>query len=529
MRMSNLFFFSDKNSPSGTDLKSDMLFKKANLTVKDPSNGIILMPVLIKSIEKLSNHLSSSLEKTGFQQVGIPPEVIAEDGFFALGRKFISSYKQLPLKLYQISSGATDKVRSKFSIILSGSFLKLDACVFDRDSESADISISALTKNISDNFSRLNLPFFTADNHENNLIVVPSEKAEDRFFKCPECGCCASENSVLSVPEPIPVSNVEAGLTELYTPEIKTVKQLVEFTGIPEHQMVKTIIYKMIYAEEEKFAAVLIRGDLDINEIKLKKFINCESLELASENDIRKLTGAEVGFAGPFNLNKKFEIIGDNSILKTDHFLCGLNKTDYHNINVRFGRDIPLPDKIADLHRTKQGDVCASCGIGKLDEIKGFITAKISKCGPDGSKSRNITFDNRGSQDVAHTSFLNLNITSVLGLAAESNNDAYGLTWPAFIAPYDAVIIAADQEFTDQAEKCYTELLNSGYDVLIDDRDFSPGFKFKDADLIGIPYKIIFGKKAGAGSAEIKSRINSDRNIIQYENIVEFCKKIQLN
>lgn len=571
MKMSNLFYYSEKNFPKDAEVLSDRLLRKSNILAKAAAGSFYYTPILLKSLRKLEEIVRKEMNRAGAQEILLPvllkKELWEESGRWErytrdqilfhltnrrnvemclaptheeavtdLVRRFVSSYKQLPLNLYQINTKFRDEIRPRFGLMRASEFIMKDAYSFDYSEGGLDKSYRAMRKAYQNICEKLGLDYLIVNADSGAIggsaseeFMVTAEYGEDNILYCTNCGYAANSENAVSVAEAETMQDYNSEMIELLTPDIKSVEELVKHTGIAHHQMIKTIIYKLTFADCEKFTAILMRGDLEINEIKLQNHFGCLALQLASEAEIRDLTGAEVGFAGPFNLNTKIELIADLSVLEVKYFLCGLNKTDYHNINVCFGWDIELPKTVIDLRLAKKDELCACCHKERLSEKQGIEIGHIFKLGDKYSEKMKLSVDCGGVNKPVQMGCYGIGITRLLAAAIEQNSTEEGIVWPNSLAPYQVVVIAAgkDELSRSKAEEIYQYLLENDVEVLYDDRDAGTGYKFKDADLIGIPFRIVVGKRAVDGIVEFSklgSRDKDEINISELDKIVENLK-----
>jgi len=274
--------------------------------------------------------------------------------------------------------------------------------------------------------------------------------------------------------------------------------------------MIKTVLFRAVYAEREETVAVLMRGDLDVNEVKVANALGALAVDLADDVRVRAATGAEPGFAGPVGIKPGVKVLGDLSIQGMTNFLCGANKTDYHLLDVNFGRDVAMPE-VRDLRKSKGGEGCPKCATGKLGETRGIEVGHIFQLGTKYSKAMSALFvDDQQVQKPFVMGCYGIGVSRVAAAAVEQNHDKDGIVWPAPIAPWQVHVICVNPEDASQreaAERCERELEAAGFDVLHDDRvKVSPGVKFKDADLVGLPVRVVAGRDAKDGVVELKVR-----------------------
>jgi prolyl-tRNA synthetase len=275
---------------------------------------------------------------------------------------------------------------------------------------------------------------------------------------------------------------------------------------------------------DESPVAVMVRGDCDVNEVKVRNHLGCETFRMATHEEVMELTGAAVGYAGPIGLPESVRVLADHYVNNRINFECGANRTDYHNINVNFGRDVEEPD-FGEFRLSKAGDGCPNCCEGTLEEMRGIEVGHIFKLGTKYSEAMNATFkDEKGQKQPCVMGCYGIGISRIAAAAIEQNHDENGMIWPASIAPFAVHLICINPGNDDQrtlAEQLYGQLQDAGVEVLYDDRKASPGVKFKDADLIGIPHRVIVGRAASEGRVEYLRRVElEERSEIELDQVL---------
>ena len=312
-------------------------------------------------------------------------------------------------------------------------------------------------------------------------------------------------------------------IQEVLTPNSRTIDELTAFFGCSPKDFVKTLIYNA----DGQLVVAMVRGDRELNETKLKNYLNCIELEMASSEEVEKLTKAKVGFAGPIGL-EGVKIIADNEIPNMKNFIVGANKTEYHFKNVNYGRDFKV-DVVMDIRTVTDGDICPHCG-GKLSLARGIEVGHIFKLGTKYSKVLGCNYlDENGAEIPMVMGCYGIGINRLLAAIIEQNNDEDGIIWPMSVAPYHVVVVPVnvnDEEQYNLAEKIHNELLNFGIDTVLDDRNERPGVKFKDCDLIGYPMRIVVGKKAKEGIVEFKLRNSNEKQELDYWDAIQEAYKI---
>lgn len=316
-------------------------------------------------------------------------------------------------------------------------------------------------------------------------------------------------------------------MQEVHTPNAKTIEELSAFLNINPNKIVKSMLYKNMANDE--LIMVLIRGDLEVNDVKLKNILDTVAVELASEEDIAK-TNFTKGFLGPQSI-EGIKIIADESVINLSNHVTGANKVDYHCINVNYGRDYNA-DIVADIRKARAGHVCPYSN-GRLHSARGIECGHIFKLGTKYSEALKATYlDEKGEIQTMIMGCYGIGVSRTMAAAIEQNYDEFGIIWPSVIAPYVVDVIPAimkDAAQVELAEKIYAELLENNIDVILDDRDERPGFKFKDADLIGFPFRVVCGKKATEGLVELKIRRTGEVLELKAEEVLAKIKELMLS
>jgi prolyl-tRNA synthetase len=408
-----------------------------------------------------------------------------------------------------------------------------DAYSFERNEEELNESYNKMYQAYCNIFKRCGLKFKVVEafsgaiggevSHE---FIAISENGEDVIVFCENCEYSVSlekaEGEIIEEEKEIEMLPLE----KISTPNIKTVEELTSFLKIPPSSLVKTLIYKT----EKGIVVALVRGDYEINETKLKNVLKVENLEMAEPETIERISGAKLGFAGPVNLKEKVKIVSDEGILKLRNFVSGANETDFHLKGINYGRDFKA-DIVADIKIVKGGERCPGCKKGNLKLARGIELGHIFKLGNLYSLKMSAHFLNENGEKIPIVmGCYGIGVTRIIPAIIEQNYDRDGIIWPVEVAPYKIVIIqinANDRLQTEVAERIYKKLIDSKIDVIFDDRRERAGVKFKDADLIGFPIKIIVGEKVKDNKIELKFRRNSDIIEIGENKILEKIKEVE--
>ena len=564
MRVSRLFMATQREIPADAEIPSHQLMLRAGLIRKVASGIYSFMPLGYRTYRKVAAVIREEMDKAGAQELImpalLPAEVYQESGrwekfgpemfrlsdrggrSFCLGptheepfteavRDTISSYKQLPVTLYQIQHKYRDEKRPRFGIMRGREFVMKDAYSFDVDEAGLSESYDTMYKAYRAIFDRLGLDYTVVDADSGAMggsgsqeFMVKSEVGEDGICYCDECGYAANEEKAGCV-TPAQDTAEMLDIEKIHTPDVKTIDDLVGYMNCGADKFVKTILYNI----DGKIVAAMCRGDRDINETKLANLYDATEMELAAFVDVERVTGAKVGFAGPVGLKEKIDIVVDSEVSVMRNFVVGADETDYHLKNVNIGRDFEATT-IADIRNAVEGDVCPKCGKGKMKMARGVEVGHIFKLGTKYSKALNCVYlDKDGKSNLVVMGCYGIGVGRTLAAIIEQHHDDNGIIWPAEVAPYKAIVVPTkvnDEANMALAEKIYSDLAAAGVEVLIDDRNERPGVKFKDADLIGIPLRITVGRRAGEGIVEVKRRDSDEAVEMTADEAVAAAKEI---
>jgi prolyl-tRNA synthetase len=550
MRYSRYFIPTLKETPAEADVLSHQLMLRAGLIRKLASGIYTYLPAGLKCIKKVENIIREEMNRSGAIELLMPAvqpaELWQESGRWEyygmellrfkdrhnhdsclgptheevitdLVRREIHSYKQMPINLYQIQTKFRDEIRPRFGIMRGREFLMKDAYSFDAEEESAEKSYKIMYETYNNIFRRCGLRFRAVEADTGSIggsfsheFMVLADTGEDQIVYCSRCDYAANldKAEVMDSYDKIPaIPDNMKPLEEVETPDRKSVEEVTDFLSIPPDQLVKTLIFRT----NRDTVAVLVRGDHEINEAKLKNLLEIDRMEMADEHLVAETTGAPAGFAGPMGL--KVRIISDYAIKGMRNFVTGGNRKDLHLRNVNIKRDFHV-DTFGDLRFITSEDHCPRCG-SEIRFEKGIEVGHIFKLGTKYSKAMGALFlDQNGLERPIIMGCYGIGVGRTVAAAIEQNNDQDGIIFPIPVAPFEAIILPLqmeEKEVIDAAEKIYKELLAKGIDVLMDDRDMRAGFKFKDADLLGIPLRIAIGtRNLKKGQVEVKLRAESD-------------------
>ena len=561
MKYSSYFIPTLKETPSEAEIVSHKLMLRAGLIRKLTSGVYTYMPAGLRSIRKVENIIREEMNRAGAIELLMPSvqpaELWQESGrweFYGrellrfkdrhdrdsclgptheevitdLVRREIHSYKQMPVNFYQIQTKFRDEIRPRFGVMRGREFIMKDAYSFDADERGSEKSYARMYEAYQNIFRRCGLRFRAVEADTGSIggkfsheFMVLSETGEDQIVNCSKCDYAANLEKAEVKPRQESNSRADhdfAALEEVETPDKKTIEEVSEFLSISPDRLVKTIICSV----DDAAVAVLVRGDHEINEAKLKNLLGAERLEMASQDMVRSITGAPVGFAGPVGLNMR--IIADNDIKDMVNFVAGGNRKDLHLRNVNPERDFKV-DIFGDLRFITAADSCPRC----MSEIKfgrGIEVGHIFKLGTKYSKAMNSVFlDEQGVEREAVMGCYGIGVTRTVAAAIEQNHDGDGIIFPIPIAPFEVLILPLqmnEKDVVEAAEKIYSGLMEKGIDVLLDDRDLRAGFKFKDADLLGVPLRITIGsRELKNGKVEMKLRAEKGNTLISYNNATD--------
>lgn len=518
------------------------------------------LPLGLRSIRKVENIVREEMNRAGAIELLMPSVLPAElwkesgrwdkygkellrfkdraDREFCLGptheeiitdivRKEIRSYKQLPINLYQIQTKFRDEIRPRFGVMRAREFIMKDAYSFDADNEGADKSYWTMYDAYNRIFERCGLEFRAVLADTGNIggsfsheFMVLAPTGEDVIMSCNKCSYAANlELAEIGGEdgEGRVGGEEEKSVGEVHTPGLKTVEQVASFLNVESGDLIKT----MIIETDRGPVAALVKGNHELSLTKLKKAIGADAVELASEKMIEEVTNGPLGFSGPVGI--KVKIIADKSIKNMRNAVTGANKRDYHLTGVNLGRDFQV-NQFADIRVASDGDTCPKCADGILHSSRGIEVGHVFKLGTKYSEAMNATFVDADSKDKPFImGCYGIGIGRTVAAAIEQNHDENGIIFPTSLAPYEVVVLPLnlkDENVKNVAEDIYKKLLDLDADVLIDDREESAGFKFKDADLIGIPIQVTVGPRTlKEGAVEIKLRKGGVSKKVKIEEV----------
>ena len=534
--------------------------------IKKLTSGVYTyLPLGLKALKKVENIVRREMDRAGAQEIFMPvlqpAELWKESGRwevmgplmmklqdrakrdFVLGptheevvtdviRNDVASYKQLPLNLYQIQTKFRDEIRPRFGLMRGREFIMKDAYSFHATRESLDEEFDNMEATYKRIFSSCGLKFRPVEADSGAIggsgskeFHVLADSGEDEIIYCESCDYAANVETAVS--KVFHAEKEELKAVELVdTPNVSKIEDVVEYLKVPVERTVKAMMYRDMGTDQVYM--VLIRGDYEVNETKLKNAVDAIEVELLTDEQLEKL-GLVKGFIGPFGIDLgDIKVVADDTVLEITNHTAGGNKIDTHYINVNYGRDYKA-DIIKDVKTVKPGHVCEKCG-GTLASARGIEVGHIFKLGTKYSEKLEATFiDEKGVTHSIIMGCYGIGVSRTLASAIEQNNDEFGIVWPSAIAPYVVDVIPANMKDAGQvalAEELYNSLLDEGIDTMLDDRDERPGLKFKDADLIGFPFKVICGKKAAEGIVELKIRKTGETFEISKDEVISKVREL---
>ena len=555
MKMSNMLVGTLREVPAEAEIESHKLMLRAGLMRKMAAGIYNYMPLGLKVIENVKNIVREEMNNAGAQEflasALIPAELWQESGRwdaygaemfrlkdrhnrdFCLGptheevftdivRNEIKSYKQLPLNLYQIQTKYRDERRPRFGVMRSREFIMKDGYSFDKDQEGLDLAYEKMRKAYVNIFNRcgLDAKAVAADSGAiggsgSAEFMVKSEVGEDDVVFCTACDYAANIEKAPSTPEHGEKEELME-VEKVETPAVKSIEDLAKFFECSPKKIAKTLIFQA----DDKVVAVVLRGDREANEVKIANAIGeVIELEMASEEAVKEVTGAAVGFAGPMGIKVDMLLV-DQEVANMYNFIIGANETDMHLKNVNYGRD--FEGIVGDFRNVTIGEKCPECG-KEITISRGTEVGHIFKLGTKYSESMGATFiDEDGKAKPFIMGCYGIGVTRTVASIIEQHNDENGIIWPLEVAPYHVSVIPANvknEEQATKAEEIYNELRKMGVEALLDDRKERAGVKFKDSELMGIPMRITVGKMIGEGQVEFKLRNGGEVETLSIEEV----------
>ncbi len=560
MRMNRMYMPTLREVPSEAELPSHQLLLRAGMIRKLVAGVYSFLPLGHRVFKKVEQIVREEMDNIDGQEVLMsaiqPKELWEESGrwskfgpeMFRLndrhGRDFclgptheeiftdlvkneLKSYKQLPLNLYQIQTKYRDEKRPRFGLIRAREFVMKDAYTFDIDQEGMKQSYELMWEAYSKVFERCGLKFKVVRGDSGAMgdglsheFIALSEYGESFIAYCDSCDYAATDETA-EVVYSLSDQGAPQDMEKVSTPDVKTIEDLEVFFKVPASAFVKTLLFKA----EEEIVAVMVPGDRELNEIKLINALGCaeHELEIATEEDVKRITGCDVGFAGPIGLEKGTRLLVDERVAKMTNMIVGANETDYHLKNVAYGRDFE-GEVAGDLLMVVEGDACPVCG-KPLSMDKGIEVGNIFQLGLKYSQSLNLqVLDENGKSQYVWMGSHGIGISRTMAAIIEQYYDEKGIMWPLTVAPYHVIITVVDPKKSVQlelGEKLYADLKKRGVEVVLDDRKERAGVKFNDAELIGFPLRVTVGRDAKDNLVEFVVRDKEDKEKMESEKVAD--------
>lgn len=566
MKMSKLFVQTLREFPSDAEVISHKMLARAGYIRKLTSGVYNFLPLMWRVLKKVETIVREEMDAAGAQELLMPfvqpQELWQESGRWdaygkelmrlkdrhdrvmclgptheevitSIARDGLKSYKQMPVNLYQIQSKFRDEVRPRYGLLRGREFIMKDAYSFDTSEEGLDKEYQNMARAYTRIFKRcgLDTKMVQSDSgaiggsvsHE-FMVITDGDAGENDVFYCNSCDYSANSNHAVSKLAPANTVGKWSKAEVIDTPNTHSIEELSAFLNIEPTIILKTLVY----IADKKPVLALIRADKTVEETKLMNAVGATDIRIAVAGEIEELMqqngfDGEKGFIGP-NGMKDITIVADETVREMKNFVVGINKKDVHLVGANFGVDIEMPEIVTDIRLVEKGDFCPECG-KPLFVTKGIEVGNIFKLGTKYSKPMNAVYtDVDGKTKPYIMGCYGIGISRTAAAAVEAHNDEHGIKWPIAIAPYQAIVIPVstkDELQMQVAEKIYNELQKAGIEVVIDDRDERAGVKFKDADLIGFPFRITVGKTIAEGLVEFKTRATGEMENLTPEDAAQ--------
>ena len=570
MRLSKMHLKTLREAPSEAEIESHILLLRAGMIRRLVSGIYGFMPLGLRSLKKIENIIREEMNDKGGQEILMsavqPAELWMESGRwyaygpelwrlkdrhdrdFCLGptheevftdivRNEVSSHRQLPINLYQIQTKYRDEARPRFGLMRSREFIMKDSYSFDKDKAGLDDSYVDMYDAYTKIFTRAGLEFRTvmadtgaiggSDSHE---FTALSQVGESEIAYCLDCEMAATVERA-KVADEKGQDEPELLMKDIHTPGTKTIEDVAAYLGLPKEKTIKALLFVKYNerGEEDGYVAAFIRGDRELNMIKLVNALGIpeHGIAFAEEDKMHEVTGSVGGFTGPTCLHDCLMIV-DSELLSMKNMCAGACREDYHLLNVNYGRDYE-GHIVTDIKKITENDPCPVCG-GKVAFARGIEVGQLFKLGTKYSEAMGAYYKDENQEDkLIEMGCYGIGVTRTLQAVAEQHHDDKGLIWPVSVAPYHVIIVRIDNTNEKQvefSEKLYKELKSKKIEVMLDDRDGRPGVKFKDADLLGIPIRITTGKTVDEGKVEFKRRSEENISLVSLEEAILLATRI---
>ncbi len=560
MKLKNSYFFTLRENVKDEDSVSSNLLVRAGYIKKSSAGIYMMLPLGYKVLQNIMAVIRDEMNKTGAQEL-LMPALIPEDVYVASGRRDgfgksmfslrdrkgmpyvlgptheelfaaaakmqIRSYKDMPFALYQFETKFRDEPRPRYGLIRVREFIMKDSYTFDKDEAGLDEAYAKQFNAYKNIMDRLHLDYRIVRADTGVMGGLLSEEfqaltpmGEDILVLCDSCDLSSNIEVAACKSEPAGIEENLEEVTLVETPHSRTIEEVTDFLKKDVKKFVKTLIYDV----DGEPVAVMVRGDRDVNEVKLRKLLNANEVALAEPEMVVAATGADIGFAGPIGIRCK--LVEDEEVSCMYNFITGANKTGYHYTGVN-QKDFKA-DVTGDVRNIQEGDICPVCG-GRIHFAHGIEVGNTFKLGTKYSQAMDLQYlDANNKLQYVWMGSYGIGPARAMAALAEQNADENGINWPADIAPYQvAVVIISmkDEQQVAAAEKIHDELEAAGIEVILDNRDERPGVKFKDMELIGIPYRITVGRGIKDGMVELKPRVG-EKEDVAVEDVVARVKAL---
>ena len=571
MKMSNMFVQTMREFPSDAEVVSHKMLARAGYIKKLTSGVYTFLPLMWRVLKKVENIIRDEMDKAGAQELLMPfvqpKELWEESGRWnayggelmrlkdrhgremclgptheeiitSVARDVLKSYKQLPVNLYQIQSKFRDERRPRFGLLRGREFIMKDAYSFSTSQEDLEREYQNMWQAYTNIFKRCGLDTKAVQSdsgaiggsvsHE-FMVITDTDAGENDVFYCDDCDYSANSNHAISN-LPDAVTDGKFSETKIIdTPNTHSIEELSAFLNCAPSVICKALVYIVDKAP----VIALIRGDKTVEETKLMNAVGGLDIRIATSGEIEELMhengfDAVAGFIGPNGLKKygeyEVKILADKTVAELKNFVIGINQTDKHLVGANWGVDVELPSQVEDLRLVEAGDFCPQCG-KPLKVTRGIEVGNIFQLGTKYSAPMNAVYlDANGKTQPYIMGCYGIGVTRTAAAAVEAHHDEWGIKWPLSIAPYHVVIVPVstqDEQQMKVANEIYEQLLNAGVEAVLDDRNERPGVKFKDADLIGFPFRITVGKTISEGNVEFVERSNGEKLSMTPQNAIE--------
>jgi len=562
MRYTQFFIPTLKETPSDAEVVSHQLMMRAGMIRKIAAGIYTYMPLGLRSIRKFEQIVREEMNRAGAIELLMPGVQPAElwieskrwaqygkellrfrdrkDNEFCMGptheeiitdiaRREVKSYRQMPINFYQIQTKFRDEIRPRFGLMRGREFIMKDAYSFDVDSAAADLSYDKMYQAYNRIFERCGLNFRAVEADTGSIggsasheFMVLASSGEDAIVSCNACRYAANVEKAEGIRQQQGRAGQQA-LTKVHTPDKKTIAEVSEFLGLSLSSTVKSLV---LSNSDGKYVMALVRGDHELNELKLKNHLGWDEIQMATDDEILRFTGSPPGFLGPVGLKEELLVVADYTVAAMSDLVIGANETDQHFSGANADRDFSI-SQIADIRLIGVGDPCPRCTDGVLEVWRGIEVGHVFKLGTKYSSAMNALYlDKDGKEQTIFMGCYGIGIGRTVAASIEQNHDGNGVIWPLPLAPFHCSVVAInaqkDEAVMAVAKDIHDRLESAGIEVLLDDRDERPGVKFKDHDLIGIPLRIVVGgKNLADGKVEYKLRAGGEMQLLVPEQAIE--------